>query len=158
MASLPPLLEEDIQLIDSVLVDFLKKSEATSVLMTNEGGGLVLQHGDTTQIDTVTLGALASNAFNATQAIAKVIDEPSFGIIYQQGAKLSMLVVDIEQCCVLVVVFPSGISVGAVKFYITSCAQRIAEQLRKANGRDPGEGIAIELPDFPESAPVFRKK
>ena len=59
MATLPELLNEDVQEIETALKDFLTKSEATLALITAEGGFLVVQQGDVARFDLATLGALS---------------------------------------------------------------------------------------------------
>src|SRR5216117_933181 len=97
MATLPELLYEDVQEIETALKDFLTKSEATFALITAEGGFLVVQQGDAARFDSVTLGALSANAFNAAQAIAGILDEPGFTHIYQQGERFSLLASSIDK-------------------------------------------------------------
>ena len=57
MPSLPQLLEEDVQEINTALQDLLVKSEATAALVAAEGGFLIFQQGDTIQFDATTLSA-----------------------------------------------------------------------------------------------------
>src|ERR1044071_420020 len=117
MPSLPQLLEEDVRQIDAALEDFLLKSEATAALVAAEGGFVIFQHGDTSQFDPTSLGALAANAFSATQAIAGLLNESSFATVYQQGVHYSILIGQINRHHTLIVVFPASTAVGAVKYF-----------------------------------------
>src|SRR5262245_30561866 len=109
MATFPELLDEDVQEIETALKDFLTKSEASLALITAEGGFLVVQQGDSEKFDTVTLGALCANAFNAAQAIAGILDESAFSHIYQQGERFSLLVSGIDGYNTMVVLFPARV-------------------------------------------------
>ncbi|HYV27963.1 MAG TPA: roadblock/LC7 domain-containing protein, partial [Candidatus Eisenbacteria bacterium] len=72
MASLPQLIEEDIQLLDDELRELLEKSEATTALIIDKGGFLISSQGDARQFDLTTIAALASGAFMANQTIANL--------------------------------------------------------------------------------------
>ncbi|MCI0534151.1 MAG: roadblock/LC7 domain-containing protein [Verrucomicrobiales bacterium] len=158
MATLPELLDEDVQEIETALKDFLTKSEATLALITAEGGFLIVQQGDIARFDSVTLGALSANAFNAAQAIAGILDERSFTHIYQQGDHFSMLVSGIDEHNTLVVLFPARVSVGAVKYYVAPTINLIATQLRKAQQRPSNRGLDLAMMNLADSADLFKRK
>src|SRR4051794_5901437 len=104
--TLPQFIEEDIQEINAIFKDFLAKSEAELVLLTAEGGFLVSQYGKTDKLDTMTLGALTSNSFEANKAIAGLIGEPTFSCTYQAGENFSVYVQSIDGYNLMVVIFP----------------------------------------------------
>lgn len=158
MATLPELLDEDVQEIETALKDFLTKSEATLALITAEGGFLVVQQGDVARFDSVTLGALAANAFNAAQAIAGVLAEPGFSHIYQQGEHFSLLVSGIDEHNTMVVLFPARVSVGAVKYYVAPTINIIAAQLRKAQQRPSNRGLDLAMMNLADSADLFKQR
>ena len=158
MATLPELLPEDVQEIQAALRDLLAKTEATLALIMAEGGFLVVHEGDAARVDVTTLGALASNAFNATQAIARVIEEPDFTHIYQQGEAISMLVSQIDSYNAMVVLFPAQVSVGAVKYYAGPTVERIAHRFDVAQKRPSNHGLDLALLNLPDSEEIFRRK
>ncbi|MEW6161451.1 MAG: hypothetical protein AB1813_28815 [Verrucomicrobiota bacterium] len=160
MATLPHLNEEDQERIQSALGDFLAKSEAEIALVTAEGGYVLFQASTFRPgLDETSLGALASNAFAASQMIAGMIGEPNFNSLYQQGEKFSLLVqtIDRDNNC-LVVVFPAHISVGAVKYYAVMATQAIAEQLARARQRAPGAGIDPAMLNLQNPSEIFQKR
>ena len=57
MAGLPPLIEEDVQLLDGALDDFLRQSEALTALIIDKGGPLLSQRGAVDKFDTTTISA-----------------------------------------------------------------------------------------------------
>jgi predicted regulator of Ras-like GTPase activity (Roadblock/LC7/MglB family) len=158
MATLPQLNEEDTDQIRSALADFLAKSEASTTLVTAEGGFLIFEEGITEDFDTTTLAALASNAFLANKAIAEIIAEPNFNCLYQQGEKFSLFVrnIDIYHC--LIVLFPTNISVGAVKYYAEFAIQTIAQQLQQAAIRSPSEAIDPAMLNLTNTVELFKRK
>lgn len=157
MATLPVLIEEDVQRINAALNDFLSKSEAQVALVTAEGGFVVFHAGNTKDFDVPSLGTLAANACYATQAIASQIDEPNFTSLYQQGEKLSLLVSSVDKYHSLIVLFSAQLSVGAVKYYATLAIRAISEQLQKACARNPAQLIDPISLNLTNKTELFKK-
>ncbi|HXA45238.1 MAG TPA: roadblock/LC7 domain-containing protein [Candidatus Angelobacter sp.] len=158
MATLPQLIEEDIQVLDASLLEFLRQTSATAALVIDKGGFLVTHQGDAGDVDFTTLGALASGAFLASQTIAGLVNEPNFNSTYQQGEKFSLLVVDINENCLLVILFKSQTGVGLMKYYGSNCTSRIARQLVAAAERNPGGGFDLSVLNIADPQDLFRKK
>lgn len=158
MGTLPQLIEEDIQRFSETLGEFLKQTEATTTLVIDKGGFLIAHAGDDQQFDLTTIGALASGAFMANQTIAGLVSEKNFDSIYQQGEKFSMFVINIDEHCMLVVIFLSHVGVGAVKFYAASAVKRLAQHLAAAQARSPQAGLDLSELNVTNPGDFFRKK
>jgi predicted regulator of Ras-like GTPase activity (Roadblock/LC7/MglB family) len=158
MFTLPQLLEEDLNVLDAVLSELIQKSEASAALITDKAGFRLVEKGEVGQIDTTTLAALASGSFMATQEIARIIDEPNFSSVYQQGIKHSLYVCNVDDYTVLIVIFPAQISVGVVKFYAAASIKGISKQLELAKSRAPNEGIDLAMVNLAESPDIFKRK
>lgn len=152
----PQLTDEDIQFFDATLDDLVKKSEASLVMIVEKAGYLIHQRGDTAALDTVTLATLGSNAYNATHFMAQLVNEHNFSSMYQQGETYSTLILNIDENCILVVIFGTQQTVGSMKYYAAPAVKRICEQLRQASAR--GES-ALDLSDMdPEDARSLFKR
>src|SRR5690242_8871112 len=116
MATLPQLIEEDINGINDVLREFLTQTDATTALVIDKGGFLITNQGESNDFDLTTIGALASGAFMANQTIAGLVNEPSFNSIHQQGENFSIFCCNIDEHCLLVVIFRCH--VGVVKYFV----------------------------------------
>jgi predicted regulator of Ras-like GTPase activity (Roadblock/LC7/MglB family) len=158
MPTLPQLIEEDIQQIGRGLHELLELSEAATALVIDKGGFLITQRGDTEHFDLTTIAALASGAYLANQTIANLIREDDFNSVYQQGEKFSLLTMNVDSNCLLVVIFGAQVGVGAVKFYATRTIQQIARQMKKAWNRDPEGGLDLSMLNLENPDVVFRKK
>jgi predicted regulator of Ras-like GTPase activity (Roadblock/LC7/MglB family) len=158
MATLPQLIEEDIQQLDETLQQFLAQSDATTAMVIDKGGFLIAHQGDAANYDLTTIGALASGAFLANQTIAGLVNEDNFNSIYQQGEKFSMFVADVDKHCLLAVIFLSQVGVGVVKFYAKMAVARIARQLAIAEQRAPGAGLDLSVLNSANPQEFFRKK
>jgi len=158
MATLPQLIEEDVQRLDDELRELLQKSDGTTALIIDKGGFLITSQGDDRQFDLTTIAALASGAYMANQTIANLVHETNFNSVYQQGEKFSMFVMSIDDYCMLVVIFKATVSVGAVKYFAQPACRHIAVQLQIAHERDPGAGLDLSILNLADASEVFKRK
>jgi predicted regulator of Ras-like GTPase activity (Roadblock/LC7/MglB family) len=158
MAGLPPLIEEDVQLFDGALDDFLRRSEAVTVMIIDKGGPVVSKRGTMANFDTDTIAALAAGAFSATQMIAVNIGENNFSNIYQQGEHHSLLFCTIDDDVILIIVFKADVSVGSVKYYAAATVGQISQQLQKARLRAPQEMVDLVSMNMLDAGSIFRTK
>ena len=158
MATLPQLVERDIHLLDETLRTFIAHTEATTALIIDKGGFLLTHQGDAVQFDLTTIGALASGAFMANQTIAGLVNESNFNSIYQQGEKFSMFVVNVDEHCMLVVIFKAQVGVGVVKYYAGNTVKRLARRLKTARERNPDGGLDLSVLNVADPQNLFRKK
>lgn len=158
MLSLPPLIEEDIQCMESALDELLQKSEAMCALLIDKGGPLICQRGVLEGFDTTTMAALAAGSFAANEAIAGLVGESNFASVYQQGEHHSLLVGNVSGNVLLIVIFKAAMSVGVVKYFAAATVQRIAGQLQKARERAPDASLDLVSLNLENTAEIFRKK
>ena len=158
MASFPSLNQDDIEVIDATLRDLLKKSEAHVALLVEKAGYLIHQCGNPDELDTTTFATLGSNAYNAVQFMASLVNETSLSSMYQQGENFSTLMVNVDENSLLVIVFPTHLTVGSMKYYATPAALSIAERIVLATARSPGQGLDLSDLDPTDVQSLFQKK
>ena len=158
MANLPQLIEEDILRLDEALRKLLEKSEAATALIIDKGGFLITHQGDSEQFDVTTIAALSSGSYLANQTLANLVHETSFNSVYQQGENFSMFVINVDEKCLLVVIFRAQVGVGVVKYFAAGAIERIALQLKVAYERDPGAGVDLSALNLADASAVFKKK
>lgn len=158
MATLPQLIEEDVQRLDDVLRDFLDRSDATTAMLIDKGGFLLAHQGDARKFDLTTIAALASGAYMANQTIANLINEENFDSVYQQGEKHSMLITNVDEFCLLQVIFKAQVGVGAVKYHASPAREAIAEQLKIAQQRDPEGGLDLSVLNCADPTDFFKRR
>ena len=158
MATLPQLIEEDIQRFGVVLQELLKHTEASTALIIDKGGFLITAEGNSDEFDLTTIAALASGAFMANQTIANLVHETNFDSVYQQGEKYSIFAKCAGEETILVVIFEAEKSVGVVKYFAEPVVEKIEEQLKAAYERDPGQGLDLSVLNVADTTGVFKKK
>jgi predicted regulator of Ras-like GTPase activity (Roadblock/LC7/MglB family) len=164
MATLPQLVEQDIRQIDRSLQELLASSEAVIACVIDKGGFLITHAaggvGDSGEFefDLTTIAALASGAYLANQTIANLVHEENFDSVYQQGETFSMLTHNVDEHCLLVIIFPATVGVGVVKYYAARAVGRIARQLELAHERDPEHGLDLSVLNVADVSEFFVKK
>jgi predicted regulator of Ras-like GTPase activity (Roadblock/LC7/MglB family) len=158
MGTLPQLIEEDIQCLEEELRELLRETDATTAAVIDKGGFLITFQGDNRKYDLTTIAALASGAYLANQTIANLVNEPNFNSVYQQGEKMSMFVMCIDEYCLLTVIFRAQVSVGAVKYFAAPASAKIAQQLQVAQQRDPGAGLDLSVLNLADTSDLFKRR
>ncbi len=159
MPTLPQIIEEDVQELESAMEELLLKCEGSAALVIDKGGFLITQVGAARKkLDVTTLAALSAASFAATQGIAALVSEDNFSSVYQQGETCSLLVLNVDEYCLLTVIFKATVGVGAVKYFAVSTAKTIAKQMKKAHRRAPEAGLDLSELNLADTAPIFRKR
>jgi predicted regulator of Ras-like GTPase activity (Roadblock/LC7/MglB family) len=158
MATLPQLVEDDIQSLDATLRELLKQSEASTALIADKGGFLLSSQGNAEDYDLTSIAALASGSFMASQSIAGLISENSFRTLFQQGEQFNLFVQEVDEHCLLLVIFPASVGVGAVKYFASAAAPRIARQMQTAQERDPSAGLDLSVLNCADPSAFFKRR
>jgi predicted regulator of Ras-like GTPase activity (Roadblock/LC7/MglB family) len=158
MSQFPQLIQEDLDHLNVVMRELLAKSEAHIALLVEKAGYLIHQCGNPESIDTTTFATLGSNAYNAVQFMAQLVNENNFTSMYQQGENFSTLMVNVDENSLLVIVFPTHLTVGSMKYYANPAARSIADRIVLATARAPGKGLDLSDLDPTDVQSLFQKK
>jgi predicted regulator of Ras-like GTPase activity (Roadblock/LC7/MglB family) len=152
MNGIPVLTIEDVAILDGVLGDFLKKSEADLTVVIDRGGNVISQFGDRDVMDVTVIAALAAGSFAATRELARRIGEVEFNALYHQGNGSHMFMNSVDEDTIMITVFGKGTTVGLVRFYSTGAGQSVANLLKKLQRN--GHGLEFSASDI-SVAPIF---
>jgi predicted regulator of Ras-like GTPase activity (Roadblock/LC7/MglB family) len=159
MGQFPSLIQEDLAHFDAVLNDLLGKSEANIAMLVEKAGYLIHQCGAQKAVDTTTFATLGSNAYNAVHFMAQLVNENNFTSMYQQGENFSTLMLNVDENSILVLIFPTHLTVGAMKYFAGPAARSLADRVALASARTPGSGIDLSDADAADvQAALFQKK
>lgn len=147
MGQFPTLYQDDLDHLTVVMRDLLDKSEANLALLVEKAGYLIHQCGNQETIDATTFATLGSNAYNAVQFMAQLVNETNFTSMYQQGEHFSTLMLNVDDNSLLVIVFPTHLTVGSMKYYAVPAARSLADRIQLASDRAPGQGIDLSDAD-----------
>jgi len=150
--------EDTARRISGVLSTFLSESAAVDVLLIDRGGQLLAQGDATRALDTVSLSALAAGAFSSTAAMARLLGEPEFTMLFHQGIKENIHVTAVDEGAILLATFGSRTTVGMVRLFAKEASAAIGMILAEARERGGRIG-ELEGPLGPdEGRSMFRER
>ena len=91
-------------------------------------------------------------------SVASLVGEKNFTSLYQQGDHASILVMNVDQFCLLTVIFKATLSVGAIKYYAADTITKVANQLKRAQQRSPEGGLDLSMLNLADPSSVFKMK
>jgi len=151
MARKPLVLTEEAMVrINKSLISLLKQSDAKCALLVDQDGKCVAKKGFTKTIDTDALSALIAGAFSSTRAMAKLVGERDFSVLFHQGNKDHIHNVLVDDDTILTVIFDDRTTIGMIRLYSKEVAQKLKEILSeiRVNGKKEGSvDIAKEATD-----------
>jgi predicted regulator of Ras-like GTPase activity (Roadblock/LC7/MglB family) len=155
MKSIPVLTIEDVARLDSVLEEFLNKTEAELTVVIDRGGNVISQFGQMGVADVTVIAALAAGSFAATRELAHRVGEIEFNALYHQGNGNHIFMNSVDEDTIMITIFGKRTTVGLVRFYSGGTAQRVAEILNSLEHKSPA--LALE-PSTVSTAPAFASR
>ena len=134
MNAIPVFTIEDVATLDGILADFLQRAEAELTVIIDRGGNVISQYGDMTVLDVTIIAALAAGSFAATKELARRIGELEFNALYHQGNGSHIFMNSVDEDTIMITVFGPRTTVGLVRFYSSTAAQRVGELLKSLQG------------------------
>ncbi len=150
--------EEAARRISAVLTTFLRESCALDAMLIDRGGQLLVRGGAARALDTVSLSALAAGAFSSTAAMARLLGEAEFTVLFHQGARESIHVAAVDDQAILLAIFDGQTTVGMVRLFAKEAADAIRAILAGSKNQPARTGtLAAPLgPD--EGHPTLRPR
>jgi predicted regulator of Ras-like GTPase activity (Roadblock/LC7/MglB family) len=146
---------EDAARIHEIMTRLLADSGAAEALLIDRGGQLMAMDGDSQALDVVSISALAAAAFSSTAAMAQLLGEAEFSVLFHEGAKRSIHVSAVDDEAILLAIFDQRTTVGMVRLFAGEASRAIASVLGEARTRPkPAAEFAAPLDDS-ESRPAW---
>jgi predicted regulator of Ras-like GTPase activity (Roadblock/LC7/MglB family) len=104
--------------ITKVLSELANKTKASAILFADMSGQLISQRGNTEDMNTTVLSALAASDFAATSEMAKLVGEVAkFKLLFHEGDKRNVYLSNVGDNFFLVVVFDVSVTLGLIRIY-----------------------------------------
>jgi predicted regulator of Ras-like GTPase activity (Roadblock/LC7/MglB family) len=127
--------EADAARIDAVLGRFLADSGCAAALLIDRGGQPLAESGVSRTLDTGSIGALAAGAFSATAALARLLGESEFSVLFHEGVRESMHVSTVDDDTILLAIFDERTTVGMVRLFAREASTSIGGILEETRKR-----------------------
>ncbi len=139
------LAEDTIRNINNILLNLLKQSEAKCAILVDQDGKCLAKKGFTQKIDTDALAALIAGSFASTKAMANLIGETDFSILFHQGEKDNIHNILVDDDTILTIIFDDRTTIGMVRLYSKETAKQLRETLKKAKKNPAAQNKNIEI-------------
>lgn len=133
--------EAEAARIDAVLGRFLSDSSASAVLLIDRSGQALALAGASSSLDTVSIAALAAGAFSSTAALAQLLGESEFSVLFHEGRKESLHVSTVDEQTILLSIFDDRTMVGMVRLFAKEASAAIRVILEETRSRPKRVGV-----------------
>jgi predicted regulator of Ras-like GTPase activity (Roadblock/LC7/MglB family) len=140
--------------INAVLAGFLSESGAAEVVLIDRSGQPLAQRG-AGERDTVSISALAAGAFSSTAAMARLLGETEFSVLFHEGATRNIHVSTVDHATILLAIFDSHTTVGMVRLFAREASAAIAGILDEGRGQPAHVGMLATPLTADEVEPAF---
>ncbi len=124
--------------ITKVLTELANKTKASAILFADMSGQLISQRGNTDNMNTTVLSALAASDFAATSEMAKLVgEEAKFKLLFHEGEKRNVYLSNVGDNFFLVVVFDVSVTLGLIRIYTKKAIEDLSTILE--DDSDSGE-------------------
>lgn len=122
------LNKEQFDQIENILEDELIELGVQSVLLIDLAGNIIVSLDDgKLEHDIYSLAALAAGNFGAVSAMAKIVGEEDFSLLFHKGEKENIHFSKVVEDLLLVTVFGKDVSLGFLRLKVTEAINRIRE-------------------------------
>src|SRR5439155_9154698 len=132
--------ETDANRIREILQRFLSEARAMEALLIDRSGQLLAMDGVARALDTVSISALAAAAFSSTAAMAQLLGETEFTVLFHEGAKWSIHVSTVDKEAILLAIFDDRTTVGMVRIFAKEASRAVGTVLGEARARPKPAG------------------
>src|SRR5215467_895813 len=132
--------EADAEKITAVLTTFLGESGASEALLIDRSGQLLSMTGANRALDTVSISALAAAAFSSTSAMAQLLGETEFTVLFHEGIKQSIHVSTVDEEAILLAIFDERTTGGMVRLFAKEAGKAVAGVLAETRSRPKRTG------------------
>jgi predicted regulator of Ras-like GTPase activity (Roadblock/LC7/MglB family) len=127
--------EAEYARINECLHTFLRDAQGKCAILVDRDGQMLAKQGFTQNLDTMALSALAAGAIASTQEIARLLGEPEFSVLFNQGRHDHIHFSLVGQRAILMSVFDDRTTIGLIRLV----ASRAVEVL----------GTLLDAPELP---------
>jgi predicted regulator of Ras-like GTPase activity (Roadblock/LC7/MglB family) len=124
------LNREQFERIESILAEELMELGVQCVLLIDLAGNIIVNLDDgKVEHDIYSLAALAAGNFGAVSAMAKIVGEEDFSLLFHKGEKESIHFTKVVDDLLLVTIFGKEVSLGFLRLKVTEATNKMREML-----------------------------
>lgn len=133
MTNIQYVLSEEInKAVEASMGRYLKDSRASCIMLLAKSGHLISQAGFTSNFNVQSIAALVGGIFTSTQALAKLVAEEKFNVMFQEGRNWNVYFCLIADQFILATVFDKSTVVGMIRHAAGEAEREMSPVLAKA--------------------------
>jgi len=122
--------KNQLDAIDEVLCANLIEAGIDHVIFIDMAGNTIAKHDNgKNSLDSVAFAALAAGNFAAVDAMAKLVGESEFSLLFHKGEKSSIHFSKVNDDTILITMFTKDISLGLVRLKVSEAIKQINQIL-----------------------------
>lgn len=120
--------QEQLNAIDEVITSLLIDSGVDNVIYIDLAGNAITQQDNGhSSLDYRSFAALAAGNFAAVDAMAKLIGESEFSLLFHKGTKSSIHFSKVTEDTILITMFSKKVSLGLIRLKVGEAVTKINE-------------------------------
>ncbi len=119
--------------VKKYLGELYSKTRAKVVLFADMAGQIIGERGDTAEMNTTVLSALAAGDFAATAEIAKLVGEGDrFKLHLHEGESKNVYLTNVGDQFFLIIIFEANVALGMVRVYTKKAVESLLSVIEEA--------------------------
>ncbi len=124
------LTEQQLDAIDNILRQKLIKAGVRNVILIDMAGNTISEQSNGKfKLDTISFAALAAGNFAAVEAMATLVGESEFSLLFHKGETSSVHFSKINKDFLLITMFQKDISLGIIRLKVTDTIEALTKVL-----------------------------
>jgi len=119
------MYDEEFNQIKSIISKLRVDANAKLVFLVDKNGQQIAAHGDVENLDTTSLASLTAGNVAATDALAKLIGEKEFSILFHEGERDNIHISIVGLRVILVIIFDERSSLGLVRLRVKKASKEL---------------------------------
>lgn len=140
--------DRELATISAVLTKLMNDTNATSTMLLDKSGQVVMVQPTGSRRNATTLGALLAGVFSSSREVAKLLNEKDFRNIFQQGVQENIYTSMVEEQWLLVIIFDKLTHIGLVKVLSKKASDelgRVLERVRNDTTRAKSSVLNLQF-------------
>jgi predicted regulator of Ras-like GTPase activity (Roadblock/LC7/MglB family) len=121
------MYDEEFNQIKSIISKLRVDANAKLVFLVDKNGQQIAAHGNIDNLDTTSLASLTAGNVAATDALAKLIGEKEFSILFHEGERDNIHISIVGLRVILVVIFDERSSLGLVRLRVKKASLELGQ-------------------------------
>ncbi|MDP2806800.1 MAG: roadblock/LC7 domain-containing protein [bacterium] len=133
MTNLQFVISEEVTIaVEREMAQYIKDSRAKCAILLSKDGHLISQSGYISDFNLQSISALIGGIFSSTQALAQLVQEEKFKVMFQEGSKWNVYFCLVAEHFILATIFDKSTVVGMIRHAAAESEKALTPHLEKA--------------------------